>query len=130
MRSSTTVRPRRVPLTTSATSVRSSAPASTCGAHVDAGAEERTDVADVVSGTRRGRTVVDERIGAKGDQRGDVVGGREPDRLDPADLAGVPAHLLGVVDAHPDQLEAGMAEDLGDHHLPHEARAPAVSYTH
>ena len=47
-----------------------------------------------------------------------------PDRADAAQLTGVRPHLVGVAHAHADQLEGGMADDLGDHHLPDEAGAP------
>ena len=54
------------------------------------------DVADVVVGVGRGRPVVDQRVGPERDQGGDVVGGREPDRVDAADLADVLADLVRV----------------------------------
>src|SRR5207248_10656870 len=60
----------------------------------------------------------------EGDEGVDVVGGRQPDRVDPTDLADVLANLRRVGDTDADELERRMAHDLGDDHLADEARAP------
>ncbi len=93
-------------------------------AHIDAGPEEGAHVADVGVGLSGRRPVVHQGVGAEGDQRIKVVGGGDPDGPDAADLAGVPADLVLVVDPDPDQLEVRVAQHLGDDHLPHEPRTP------
>ena len=60
----------------------------------------------------------------EGDQLLDIVRRGQPDGSDPADLADVTARLLRGVDAHPDELEGGVADDLGDDHPPDESRPP------
>ena len=68
--------------------------------------------------------VVHQGVGAEGDERIEVVGGGDPRRCDAADVADVAADLVLVVDADADELEVGVAQHLGDHHPPHEPRAP------
>ena len=58
--------------------------------------------------------------------RGDrgVLGGHDPQRIDARQLAGVPAHLVGVRHHHPHQLEIPMRGDRPDRRPPHVARPP------
>ena len=63
-------------------------------------------------------------VGTEGDQRLQIVGGGDPDGPDAADLARIAADLVLVVDPDADQLETGVAQHLGDDHLPHEPRTP------
>src|SRR5207245_10081194 len=87
-------------------------------------AKQRADVADVVEWVRRRRSVVEEGIGFEGDEGLDVVGRRQADGIDAADLPDVLADLRRVADGDTHQLEGWVREDLGDHELPDEARAP------
>ena len=92
--------------------------------HVDAGAEEGAHVPDVGVGLTGRGPVVHQGVGAEGDERIQVVRRRDPDWPDAADVAGVAADLVLVVDTDADQLEVGVAQHLGDDHLPHEPRPP------
>src|SRR5205085_2582398 len=49
---------------------------------------------------------------------------RQAGRSDAADLPDVFAHFLRAADADAHDVVRGMADDLGNHHLAHEARAP------
>ncbi len=80
---------------------------------------------DVGVGVRSGRAVMHQRVGLERDQRVDVVGGGDADRLgQPADFADVAADFLRVADADADQFELRMFDDLGDHHLADETGTP------
>jgi hypothetical protein len=64
-------------------------------------------------------------VGPQRDQRVDVVGGGQADRPGkPADFADVVADFLRVADAHADEFEFRMFDDLGDHHLADKAGTP------
>jgi len=93
-------------------------------AHVGSGAQEGADVADVGVGLPRRGPVVDQGVGAQGDECIEVVRGREAYRCDSADLPDVPPDLVLVVDTYPNQLEVRVTQDLGDHHLPYEPCSP------
>jgi hypothetical protein len=54
---------------------------------------------------------VEDAVGVEGDERVDVVGGRDSgDRTGPRQLAGVDANLVGTEHAHPHDLEVGVPE--------------------
>ena len=65
-----------------------------------------------------------ERVRCEGDELVQVGRRDHTDRPDPAQLASVLSGFLGLV--HPDthELEPGVTDDLGDHHLPHEPCPP------
>ena len=67
---------------------------------VDAGLEDADELVDV--GPHR---VVDDAVGLQGEQRVDVVGRGDADRVDAAQLADVAPDLVGGPGVAPDQLE-------------------------
>jgi hypothetical protein len=76
------------------------------GHHARARGEDRLDL---VSLELAGH--VEDAVGPEGEDLVEVMGGGHPDRVEPAQLAGVDAHLVLAVDPQPDQLQPGVADD-------------------
>ena len=71
---------------------------------VDARLEDADELVD-----RRPHRVVDDAVGLQREQRVDVVGGGDADRVDADELADVDADLVGGPRVATDQLEVGLA---------------------
>ncbi len=90
------------------------------GAHdVDARLEDPHHLVDV--GPLR---VVDDAVGPQREQRVDVVGGEDPERFDPAQLADVAPDLVGPPGVATDELQAGVGRDGDDRPSADVARRP------
>ena len=86
---------------------------------VDAGLEDADELVDV-----RPHRVVDDAVGPQREQRVDVVGGGDADRVDAAQLADVAADLVRRPGVAADQLEVGVGDDGPHRPLADVARRP------
>ena len=75
--------------------------------HVDPGLEEAHVVGHRGGVLLRTAGGVHDAVGLEREERVDVVGGGQTDRVAAGQLAGVTPHLVGAVHPHPDELEVG-----------------------